>query len=105
MKIIVFENDSEFDEFAVDPSVRVIKDGDREYFDWSFTNDYNTEVAAGTLFFIKDRKSKVLRRNACTSGIISKPVSNVKPYSRILAECSNPDISVVSYSDYINENI
>jgi hypothetical protein len=100
MRIIVFENDEEFEEFAILPNVHVVTDGDREYFDWYFTPEYNAEVLNNTLFYMKDRNSKVLRRNACTFNVISKPVKNIKPYNMLIAKSSNPEIEVIEYKDY-----
>lgn len=100
MKIIVFENDQDFEEFAIVPQLRVIVDGDREYYDWYFTPEYNAEVMNGTMFFIKDKKSKILRRNACTYNIISKPVKNVKSYNPLFAKANSSKIQIIDYKNY-----
>ena len=103
MKIIVFENDKDFEEFAIDPQVKIVVDGDREYFDWFFTPEYNTEVANGTVFYIKDSKSKIVTRGACTFNIISKPVENVRPYNPIIVELQPKNMEIIDYEKYIQQ--
>ncbi len=102
-KIIVFENDEEFDEFAIDPQVRIFSDDNGiHYYDWKFTADYENEVENGTIFYIKDRNAEVLRRNSCTYKIISKRVENVKPYNKLIVEAHSPMIQIIDYKDYYN---
>ena len=105
MRIIVFENDEEFEEFAILPSIHIVTDGDHEYFDWNFTPEYNKEVLNNTIFYMKDRKSKILRRNACTFNVISKPVKNIKSYNPLVVKLNNPELDdlkleIIEYKNY-----
>ena len=103
MKIIVFENDQDFEEFAIVPQVKIITDGDREYFDWFFSPEYNAEVANGTIFYIKDKKSKIITRGACTFNVISKPVENVRPYNPLIVDMQPKNIEIIDYEKYIQQ--
>lgn len=103
MKIIVFENDKDFEEFAIDPRVVIVTDGDREYFDWYFTPEYNLEAANGTVFYIKDNKSKIVTRGACTFNVISKPVKNVRPYNPLMIEMQPKNTEIIDYEKYIQQ--
>lgn len=104
MRIIVFDNDSEFEEFAINDTLYYKMSGDHAYYDWDFSGDYLAELEKNTLFFIKDKNSDIVRRDACTFNIISKPVKNVKRYNAALAESNNPNIEIVEYKNYY-ENI
>ena len=97
MKIMVFENDADFEFFAITPVMKVKKIGDRTYSDWDFTQEYLDESDAGTLFFIKDRNSKIVRRHSCVFNIIAKPVKNVSAYNELICGSSNPAIEIVNF--------
>ena len=75
MKVMIFENDAEFEDFAINPQY-VVKTSDKgtHYFTWDFTDMYKEEKEKGTIFCISDENSLIRKRQACTFGIISKPV-------------------------------
>lgn len=79
MKIIVFENDEEFEMFAMKPNL-VVKTSEKSgtlYYDIELSDEYFEAVNEGTLFYIKDRNSKVKKRKVVKQRLASKPVQNI----------------------------
>lgn len=58
---ITFIDDDEVTDFCVIPNFNLINDNDHQYYDWSFTDDYEDAVAAKTEFLIRDENSKILK--------------------------------------------
>lgn len=107
MKVIIFENDGDFEMFAVKNKPYVKHEGSCSYVDWDFSDEYLEEVSNGTEFYIKDRNSKIAKRHACVCGIIAKPVTNIFYYNDALADIWDSSVVIEDFSEKhndINEN-
>jgi len=100
MKVIIFENDADFEAYAIDPTYRIkTSDKGTQYYNWSFTDAYTTETANGSKFLIKERNSKIVKRGCVTHGTISKKVNNVFRYSKLELLLLDSNDEVVDYSE------
>lgn len=77
-KCYLFEDDDEFMEFAVNPSVKIsVTPKGTPYYDWDFSNQYKKALEDGDSFKINDENSKVKKRGCATWKLISKKVKNL----------------------------
>lgn len=80
--ILVFENDAEFEDFAVDPQLIVSKmniGNNQEilYTDFNFTHDYYKAIEEGKMFEIKDKNSRIMKNGDISYRTITKKVENL----------------------------
>lgn len=72
IKVMYFDNDDEFHKFCVKPSMvvksYVAPSGEtQKYYDIDLTQDYYDALADGVRFVIRDKNSKIIRRNNTVS--------------------------------------
>jgi hypothetical protein len=79
---IFFDNDDEFYQFAVNPLLTVTNGDNIPYTDWSFTDVYNSALAAKTDFIICDSNSKTYKNQCVSYRTITKPVT-IKQYDKV----------------------
>jgi len=84
-KIIYFDNDQEFYDYAVIPELVPIhytdKSGvERYYTDFNFTPQYNNAVNNGMTFIIKDEDSQIYKHGGVSYRTIYKDVPNLEPW-------------------------
>ena len=84
-KIIYFDNDQEFYDYAVIPELVPIsftdKSGvERYYTDFNFTSLYNDAVNNGMTFIIKDEDSQIYKHGGVSYRTIFKEVPNLEPW-------------------------
>lgn len=79
MKIIVFDNDSDFEFYCLKPKYEINQSeiSGTLYYDLAFTDTYIKDVKDGVMFCIDDPKSKVVKRGCVTRGVVSKRVDNL----------------------------
>lgn len=79
--IIYFDNDNEFYDYCVKPTVVVNSNalGSLGY-DIEFTDHYNNAIANNQRFCIKDENSKIFKHNCVNYKLISKDIQNLEPY-------------------------
>lgn len=79
MKIIVFDNDKDFEFYCLKPKYEInqSKISGTLYYDLGFTDTYISDVDAGVMFCIDDPKSKIMKRGCVTRGIVSKKIENL----------------------------
>lgn len=84
--IIYFNTDDDFYKYCVNPKLvqveKINSIGETNaYCDWNFTPGYLEDVKSNKVFIIRDKNSKIIKRNNIVSyRTISKKVQNVKPY-------------------------
>ena len=84
-KIIYFENDDEFFDYAVIPQLIGIKylddnGNEKYYYDFELSSQYNNAVNNDYIFIIKDENSKIYKRRYVTYHTISKEIKNLEPW-------------------------
>lgn len=84
-KVIYFDNDQEFYEYAVIPELVSIPYTDKlgvdgYYTDFNFTPQYNNAINNGMTFIIKDKNSQIYKRGAVSYRTITKEISNLEPW-------------------------
>lgn len=104
MKIMIFDDDSDFEMFAVGTNPYVKESGGRSWVDWDFSDDYLEEVKNNTIFFIKDSRSKIAKRQAVTCGVTSKRVKNVRFYDEDYIDILEPEVEIEDYTEKYNIN-
>lgn len=78
IKVIEFENDNEFVEWALCPSYEFIESGrGSTCFDVPYTDEYLEAVEDDWSFDILDRKSRIKKDGLMHRGVITKPVDNL----------------------------
>lgn len=79
MKIIVFDNDNDFEFYCLKPKYEINQSevSGTLYYDLAFTDTYLKDVRDGVMFCIDDPKSKVVKRGCVTRGVVSKKVDNM----------------------------
>lgn len=73
-KYLVFDNDAEFEDFAIDTTLRVHKGKGGYWYDWDFTPMYIKELDNGTKFVITDPASCIRKRGCVSYHCVCKPV-------------------------------
>lgn len=77
-KIIEFNNDDEFTNWALAPSyTTIVNDLGNRCFDVLYTDAYLNAVKEDYIFDIKDEDSLIVKRGCVSRGIITKPVENL----------------------------
>lgn len=71
---ILFDTDEDFESYAINPSLTAYMDSDGSYYDWDFSSAFKQAVEEGKTFYMCDRDSLVLKRQAVTYMTISKDV-------------------------------
>lgn len=67
-KIISFNNDDDFCQYAVDPSLKLYGDGP-DYYDWDFNDAYKKNVGDCFTFLMRDLNSQIMKRGGvCCHG-------------------------------------
>ena len=84
-KIIYFDNDQEFYDYAVIPELVPIpytdKSGiERYYTDFNFTPQYNNAVNNEMTFIIKDEDSQIYKHGGVSYRTIFKDIPNLEPW-------------------------
>ena len=81
-KVMCFENDDEFFDFAVNPLIRVMEDpkSGTHYYDYDLTTNYNDALKDNVEFIIRDPNSLISKRNCVSYKLISKKIQNMHPY-------------------------
>ena len=79
MKIIIFDNDEAFEQFALKPDyvLRTSAKSDMTYYDIEFSDEYLDAIKGDTHFYFSDRNSKVRKRGVVQRGVLSKRVENI----------------------------
>ncbi len=78
IRVIEFDNDNEFVEWALNPSYEFIQNGNgNACYDVSYTDEYEKAIKDGYSFKILDRKSRIMKDGIMHRGIITKPVDNL----------------------------
>lgn len=80
--IIIFDNDSEFEEFAIEPKLitKKMTIGNNQeiyYTDFEFSKYYNDAIDAGIQFSIKDPNSRIMKNGDISYRLITKNISNL----------------------------
>ena len=78
--IIYFENDDEFYEFCVNPSLKVVEGKNGHYTDFDFNYAYEKALKEGKRFVIKDEDSQIYKRGFVSYRTVTKKVENLDPY-------------------------
>lgn len=79
-KYILFDNDDDFFQFALDPTPKVRRmDETHCYYDFDFTNYYNEALNNNKFFVILDENSKITKHDAISYHLVTKRVKNLIP--------------------------
>jgi len=84
-KVIYFDNDQEFYDYAVIPELVPIsyidKSGIEKYYtDFNFTEPYTNAVNDGMIFIIKDEDSQIYKHGGVSYRTIFKEIPNLEPW-------------------------
>jgi hypothetical protein len=79
--IIYFDNDEEFYEWALDPTLKIREnDNGTLYYDIDFSREYENAIAKDQHFVIKDENSVIEKRQSISYKLITKPIKNLDTY-------------------------
>lgn len=77
-KLCIFNNDDEFEAFAINSSPTIHKDTNGvSWFDYGYTDTYNQMCTDKYRFCITDPNSKILKRNGTSIHTMFNPISNL----------------------------
>lgn len=100
MKIIVFDNDNDFEFYCLKPKYEINQSevSGTLYYDLAFTDTYLNDVRDGVMFCIDDPKSKVVKRGCVTRGVVSKKVDNLLDETAEDLEIMYPNAEIERYT-------
>jgi hypothetical protein len=83
MKIIVFDNDEDFESYVLQPEycIKQSNISGGYYYDADFTDCYKNDLTEGVKYCIDCKDSKIRKRGYVTKGAISKRVNNILNYT------------------------
>ena len=68
-KVISFDSDDDFCNYAVDPSFKVYDNEGQRYYDWDFNSAYKKNIGDCFTFMMRDLNSKIMKRGGvCQRG-------------------------------------
>ena len=79
MKILVFNNDEDFELYVLQPEfcIKQSNISGGYYYDVDFTDCYKNDLTEGVKYCINCKDSKIRKRGCVTKGAISKRVHNI----------------------------
>lgn len=109
--VIYFDNDDDFYNFCVEPSI-IYKNDETcpySYYDFNLTSGYNDALNNCKCFIIKDKNSNIYKNQCVSYKSISKPINNLKcmSYDKILKKKYPEYMICDNYCDecYDNEEL
>lgn len=100
MKIVVFDNDEDFEQYALKPGY-VFHESEVNpgmlYYDVDYTDQYNKDIEDGVQYCIDCEDSKVRKRNCIARGMVMKNVENILLFLMDELDLLYPKAEIINY--------